>query len=301
MKTLASGALLDNSSELPTGDRVPTTELLSKFKDFCKIDLNLSDRTIDDSCGHLFQIRRFLESIDKYPMQVTEDDIRTYLAQFKTMSSSTYANVLKSLKVFFRDFLKMPNVVESFKFPKKTYSIKTVPTKDDLLRFFKDLDSLTSQTVFLLYATSGMRKNELLTLTIEDIDLENRIIIPKNAHQTGTTKKSGLTFFNVEAQSYLRRYLLNRQIDDNRVFPFTEVVIRRSFSNANKKTGLHITPQVLREWFCCQLGELGVPDRYVDAFCGRTPQSVLAKHYTDYLPEKLKRIYDNANLAVGVV
>jgi len=292
---------LDNSSELPTGDRVPTTELLSKFKDFCKIDLNLSDRTIDDSCGHLFQIRRFLESIDKYPMQVTEDDIRTYLAQFKTMSSSTYANVLKSLKVFFRDFLKMPNVVESFKFPKKTYSIKTVPTKDDLLRFFKDLDSLTSQTVFLLYATSGMRKNELLTLTIEDIDLENRIIIPKNAHQTGTTKKSGLTFFNVEAQSYLRRYLLNRQIDDNRVFPFTEVVIRRSFSNANKKTGLHITPQVLREWFCCQLGELGVPDRYVDAFCGRTPQSVLAKHYTDYLPEKLKRIYDNANLAVGVV
>ena len=292
---------MDNSSELPTGDRVPTTELLSKFKDFCKIDLNLSDRTIDDSCGHLFQIRRFLESIDKYPMQVTEDDIRTYLAQFKTMSSSTYANVLKSLKVFFRDFLKMPNVVESFKFPKKTYSIKTVPTKDDLLRFFKDLDSLTSQTVFLLYATSGMRKNELLTLTIEDIDLENRIIIPKNAHQTGTTKKSGLTFFNVEAQSYLRRYLLNRQIDDNRVFPFTEVVIRRSFSNANKKTGLHITPQVLREWFCCQLGELGVPDRYVDAFCGRTPQSVLAKHYTDYLPEKLKRIYDNANLAVGVV
>jgi len=301
MKTLASGALLDNSSELPTGDRASIIDLLSRFKDFCKIDLNLSDRTIDDSCGHLFQIRRFLESIDKYPTQVIEDDIRTYLAQFKTMSSSTYANVLKSLKVFFRDFLKMPNVVDSFKFPKKTYSIKTVPTKEDLQRFFKELDSLTSQTAFLLYATSGMRRNELLTLTIDDVDVENRTIIPKNAHQTATTKKSGITFFNVEAQSYLRRYLSDRQTDGNLVFPFTEVVIRRAFSNANKKTGLQITPQVLREWFCCQLGELGVPDRYVDAFCGRTPQSVLAKHYTDYLSEKLKRIYDKANLTIGVV
>jgi len=300
MKTLASGALLDNSSELPTGDRVSITDLLSKFKDFCKIDLNLSDRTIDDNCGHLFQIRRFLESIGKYPTDVTEDDIRTYLAQFKTMSSSTYANVLKSLKVFFRDFLKMPDVVESFKFPKKIYTIKTVPTKEDLQRFFRELDDLTSQTVFLLYATGGMRRNELLTLTIDDIDVENRVIIPKNAHETGTTKKSGITFFNVEAQSYLRRYLANRHTDDYRVFPFTEVVIRRSFSNASKKTGLHITPQVLREWFCCQFGELGVPDRYVDAFCGRTPKSVLAKHYTDYLPEKLKRIYDNANLIIGV-
>jgi len=275
-------------------------QMLVKFKDFCRIDRNLSERTIDQSCGHLFQLKRFLESIQKHPTEVTQEDVRAYLARFKTMSSSTYANVLKSLKVFFRDFLKIPEVVESFKFPKKTYTIKSVPTKDDLQRFFKELDSLTSQTVFLLYATSGMRRNELLTLTIDDIDLDNRIIIPKNAHKTSTTKNSWVSFFNVEAQSHLRRYLSNRQTDGNRVFPFTEVVIRKAFDKANKKTGLHITPQVLRDWFCSQLGELGVPDRYVDAFCGRIPKSVLAKHYTDYSPEKLKRIYDNANLTIGV-
>jgi len=216
------------------------------------------------------------------------------------MSSSTYANVLKSLKVFFRDFLGRGEIVASFKFPKKTYRVKTVPTKEDLQRFFKELDSLRDQTAFLLYATSGMRRNELLSLTIDDIDLENRIIIPKNAHETSTTKNSWVSFFNIETQSYLRRYLANRQTDDNRVFSFTEVVIRKAFDKANKKTGLHITPQVLRDWFCSQLGELGVPDRYVDAFCGRIPKSVLAKHYTDYSPEKLKRIYDNANLTIGV-
>ena len=54
----------------------------------------------------------------------------------------------------------------------------------------------------------------------------------------------------------------------------------------------------MREWFACEMGELGVADRYVDAFCGRVPRSVLARHYTDFSPERLKRIYDNANLRV---
>lgn len=67
---------------------------------------------------------------------------------------------------------------------------------------------------------------------------------------------------------------------------------------ARQETGLQITPQVLRESFACELGRLNVPDRYVDAFCGRVPQSVLARHYTDFAPEKLKEIYDRGGLRV---
>lgn len=45
-------------------------------------------------------------------------------------------------------------------------------------------------------------------------------------------------------------------------------------------------------------GRLVVPDRHVDAFCGRVPKSVLARHYTDFSPERLKEIYEKANLKV---
>ena len=55
---------------------------------------------------------------------------------------------------------------------------------------------------------------------------------------------------------------------------------------------------VLRDWFCEEMGKLGVADRYIDAFCGRTPKSVLARYYSDYSPEKLKKIYDKADLKV---
>lgn len=37
---------------------------------------------------------------------------------------------------------------------------------------------------------------------------------------------------------------------------------------------------------------------YIDSFCGRTPSSVLEKHYLDYTPERLKEIYDEAGLTV---
>ena len=39
-------------------------------------------------------------------------------------------------------------------------------------------------------------------------------------------------------------------------------------------------------------------DRYFDAFCDRTPKSVIARYYTDYSPEKLKEIYVGVNLEV---
>jgi len=221
-----------------------TTDLLKNFKSFCEIDLRLSKRTVE---GHLWWIRRFLAAMDKPVDQISSEDIRTYLAQTIDKSQSTQANVLKSLKVFFRDFPKMPDVVESFKFPKESWYIKPVPKKGDLQRFFDELDNLRDRTAFLLYATSGLRRNELLSLTVEDIDLEKCWIIPNNAHKTNTTKKSLVTFFNTEAQRYLKQYLGKRQTENNtRVFPFTETAIRRGFTRASKKTSLHITPQVLR-------------------------------------------------------
>jgi site-specific recombinase XerD len=77
---------------------------------------------------------------------------------------------------------------------------------------------------------------------------------------------------------------------------FTKKAIRKTFERAHKRTGIHITPQILREWFACTVGERNVADRYVDAFCGRVPRSVLARHYTDFSPERLRKIYEGAGL-----
>ena len=85
---------------------------------------------------------------------------------------------------------------------------------------------------------------------------------------------------------------------NDELFSISERQYRRIWKVAKDKTGIRITPQMLRDWFCEEMSRLGVADRYIDAFCGRTPKSVLARHYSDYSPEKLKRIYDKAELRV---
>jgi integrase/recombinase XerD len=245
-------------------------------------------------------IRHFLKAIDKDPRQVSTEEIRTYLSRYQTKSASTRANLLKSLKRFYCDFLKMPHLVESFKFPKRTYTPKTVPSKDDLKRFFGTLDDDRDRVFFLLAASSGLRRSELLSLTIDDLDLENRTIIPKNAHQNASTKNSWCSCFNTEALEYLRRFLENRLEDsaDRRLWQVGETAFRKAFNRANKKTGLHITPQVLRFWFANEMSRLGMSDRFIDALQGRTPRTVLARHYSDFSKERLKEAYDKANLRV---
>jgi len=57
-----------------------------------------------------------------------------------------------------------------------------------------------------------------------------------------------------------------------------------------------ITPQILRVWFSMEMGEQSIPDRFVDIFQGRAPRSVLAKHYTAKGVERLKIVYDKADL-----
>jgi integrase/recombinase XerD len=200
------------------------------------------------------------------------------------------------LKVFFRDFLERPEIVESFRFPKQVFKPKIISSKAELRRFYKAIDSLKEKALFLMYASSGLRRMEILSLKKTDIDFANRTIKPK-AHN-GETKKVWISFFDEEAANVLKQYLEQRKDDNPKLFPMANSRSHKLWKNAREKTGLNITPQRLREWFCVEMTNLGVSDRYIDAFCGRVPKTVLAKHYSDYSPEKLKRIYDKADLKV---
>lgn len=99
-------------------------------------------------------------------------------------------------------------------------------------------------------------------------------------------------------EEYLKRYLDSREDFNERLFRIGWRPFLRIWDKSSQAAGMRITPQVLRIWFSTEMGELGVPDRYVDIFQGRAPRSVLAKHYTGKELERLKRIYDKAGLKV---
>ena len=265
--------------------------LLQDFYDFCKVDLGLSEAT---SKEYRRKMRRFLKAVRKPAANVTAEDIRGYLKPLSGGSPNSYGNALKPLKRFFRDFMKMDGIVESFKFRKIALRPVVLPSKEELRRFFGALRTERARALFLMYARTGLRRNDLLSLRKNDIDWEKRMVVPNN--HSGNTKRSWVTFFNEEAERALREYLSIRDDDSPKLFRISPHTFIRIWKEGYDRTGVKITPQVLRQWFCDELGKLEVPDRYVDAFCGRVPKSVLARRYSDFAPEKLKEIYDKAHL-----
>jgi integrase len=267
--------------------------LLGKFKEFSLIDLQKSRRTTYEK---IWYIGKFLAWL-KEPLQtVTKTTIREYLKTLEGKSGSQYKNCLGALKTFFRDFLQMKDAVEGFKFPRQQFSPKEIPTKADLKKLYVEIQSPKEKALFLVYASSGLRRNEVLGLNLEDVDFVKRMIRPKT--HKGDTKKAWISFYNEECEKVLKQYLETRSDDNPKLFPLARKIERKLWRQAKEITGLDTTPQDLRMWFCEEMGRLGVQDRYIDAFCGRIPKSVLAKHYSDYSIDKLKEIYDDVELKV---
>ena len=277
--------------------------MLNDYSKFMRINLQLSKTTV---IGYRSLLRKFLKTVFKNP--ITRTNIRDFLEAYSNdyPNKYSYANMLKVLKVFFREYLNS-NIMKNFKFPKIGFSPKIIPTKEALQRFYYAIDSaykidlLKQQTLFLMFATSGQRRNEILGLYINDIDLENKMLVPKM--HTGVTKKSWVGFFNEECKQKLLEYLdycrnNYRCRTKRRLFNFWFKDKSTLWKSARQKTSLRITPQTLRQWFSVEMAEKGVQDRYVNAFTGKTPKSVLERYYTDYSPERLKKIYDKADIHV---
>jgi len=268
---------------------------LDVFEGFCKIDLQLTESTAK---LHVRLIRAFQKEIQKDSVEVTKQDLRNYLMMIKeSMAASTYKNILAALKRFYRDYLGMKDLVETFKFPELGFKPIIVPSKTELQVFYKALETHRNKALFLMYATSGLRCSEILSLNrYRDVDFKNRMLKPRKS--PNESKHTWLSFYNAEAERELKKYLALRKDSNPKLFPISKKQLLRTFKKAWQISEVKVTPQILRDWFCCEMGNLGVQDRYVDAFCGRMPKSVLARHYTDYSPRKLKQIYDKAKLTV---
>jgi site-specific recombinase XerD len=106
--------------------------------------------------------------------------------------------------------------------------------------------------------------------------------------KTGSTKHAWMSFYNEEAAILLENGFPQITVDG----------LSHVFKKVSKKTGIRIYPHLLRAIFAREMSLKGVQDRYVDAFCGRVPGSVLARHYSDFSPEVLKEIYDGASLKI---
>jgi len=239
----------------------------------------------------------YFDSIGKPIELATKEDIRSFLEiQKEKWSLNYYCCFLKSLRKLFRDYFNKEEL-SNFKFPSIPYTPKILNfDREDLVKFYNSIEHPIVKMMFLAYCVTGLRRNDIVFLMKEELNTENRMIVKNNSSRT---KLKWITFYNEELASLLHPYLEARTDNSDRVFLVDHWrIFQKYWNKAVAKSGIKITPKDLRLYFCIRLNELGVSDRYIDALAGRMPKSVLARHYTDYSPKRLKAIYDKAQLRI---
>ena len=271
--------------------RLTKQKVSGEFKDFLRVNMRLQPNTIREN---MQDVRRFLE-MSNYV--VTYENVKRYLESYIDKAAKTYNSQITSLRRFIRDFLRLPQLIMTFKIAPvdECQYYGDLPSKEQVRKGFYGLTDTRAKAIYLFTASSGLRKGEILGLLKSQIDMETHTVIPKHFTRK---KRSGITFSNNEASLWLRKYLSERKDDSEKLFVISDRAWRKIWREASMSAGVKITSKILRAWFSTEMGELGVPDRFVDIFQGRAPRSVLAKHYTGKRLERLKRIYDKADLEV---
>lgn len=172
---------------------------------------------------------------------------------------------------------------------------ENLPSREQVAKGFNALESLQEKALYLFTASTGLRKSEILGLLKNQVNHETHLVL---AEHFTRKKRSGITFYNYETEVFLREYLDERRDSSEKLFPISDRAWREIWEKALGSAGVKVTAKILRAWFSTEMGELGTPDRFVDVFQGRAPRSVLARHYTGTGLDRLKRIYDKANLKV---
>ena len=264
----------------------PIDELIELFRYVSTVERQNAPRTVKEEEQAL---RKLLGALG-VPRVVTRADL---LKALSTLKGSTRDRALWALRKVLR-ILGAEWLAEGIRSRRYAPRRWRVPSDEELKRFYEALDREDVKLAFRLLAETGLRKSEVLKARIGDIDWEHMALIPG---RWTTTKRSGIGFFSAETAQMLKEHIakLPDQGPETPIFPYkSDIWLKKAFKRAEARTGVHVTPQVLRVRFSDIMGYHEIPDRYVDIMQGRAPRSVLARHYTPLSIAKLRQMWKRA-------
>ena len=289
--------------------------ILSDFSFDCR-SRGFAFRTIQSYSGN---VRYFLET---HGIDSSYDDFRDFLIHLRDEQNyavPTINNYFSALSSFY-DYLEFEKLVDQNLVPsfrkrylrgyKKHYTPESrqLISITDMARLVKVPRYQSYQTLILFLAKTGIRRNELITLDIQDVDLDNLTV-----HLKKTAKRSNRTvFFDLETKAFLDLYLSQRTDQEKALFVGRQEhrrIMRNQVYDIVTKTaktiGLHnpkgrmdekFGPHCARHWFTTWLRRSGMSREFIQVLRGdiRTEaidiydhieEDELQEAYLKYIPQ----------------
>ncbi len=228
---------------------------------------------------------------NKSPEQITQDDVKLFMAEKLTdKNSSSIIVFLSALKYAYSNILQK-DITAGIKRPKKEKRIPTVLTKDEVRKLLESIENKKSKLMVSMLYACGFRISELLNLKVQDLDFNEKVGYVKQ----GKGKKDRIFNIPIFLIDSLNEFIGNKQSSD---YIFTgpkgklssrnlQKIVSLATANAGIKKDVH--PHTLRHSFATHLLESNVDIRKIQELLGHADLST-TQIYTHISTEELKKI-----------
>ena len=286
---------------------------LKYFFDFLENDKKLSDNTLQSYKRDLKQFKRYIEACEINYNHVKEEDIKDYIKELQEegKKASSISRCIASIRSFYQFVLKRKKIkvdptanIQSPKIEKRVPSVLTSKEVELLLDQPKDVDLKGTRDKAMLefaYAT-GMRVTEIISLNIDDVNLEEGYVTCKTGNKQRTIPLGTMSLNALKEYVDDARDVLIKNDDEKALFVNVNGgrLTRQGFWKIIKyyKEQAHITkditPNVLRHSFATHLLQNGADLKAIQTMLGHSDISS-TQVYMQFQDEGLKNIYKKAH------
>lgn len=165
-------------------------------------------------------IEKFVNTFDKSIKQISTNEIRNYLSNYKDNSScgtTTIDNIRRVLSSFFswledEDYIIKSPVRRIHKI-KTAVVVKEVLTDENLERLRDECENIRDLSLIELLISTGMRVGELVNLNINSLNFEDRSCIV-----LGKGNKEREVYFDAKTKLHLKEYISKRNDSNDALF-----------------------------------------------------------------------------------
>lgn len=280
-------------------------ELLLKYNDYLKYELNYSSNTIKEYFLHLKTYKNYLDKHSIDYRKINKDEVIEFLKKLDSdnLSKRTISNILSSLRSFYNYLLDEhivdTNIFKTISNPKLDKKLPNFLSEEEMREILDNIDisdklgKRNKLIIEILYAT-GIRLSELINIKLKDIDVKERTI-----RIMGKGSKERIVLFGKYALNAINDYLEYRNNDNeyliqnnkgNKITSRGVEKIIDKIALTSKVNNNNITPHTFRHTFATHLLNNGADIKSVQELLGHSSLNT-TQIYTHITSDYLKSEY----------
>lgn len=283
------------------------------FLEFLQNEKKLSRNTLQSYERDILQYQEYVDKNRINYAKVKKEDIHGYLEYLGKIGkkTSTISRNLASIRSFYQFLIRIKKAkhdptenIQSPKIEKRVPSVLTSQEVELLLEQPKDVDLKGTRDKAMLefaYAT-GMRVTEIISLDIDDVDLENGFVVCKSGSKQRNIPLGSMSLKALKEYVEESRPILIKDESDKALFVNINGgrLTRQGFWKIIKyyKEQAHITkeitPHVLRHSFATHLLQNGADLKAIQTMLGHSDISS-TQVYMQFQDPGLKDVYQKAH------